>query len=58
MVVSRLDSEHERLVRLIRRVAREEAWYVLDEHLDEYEHQEKPAEDFNAVYGGEHGRGE
>ena len=37
---------HERLVRLIRRIAREEAWEAIDEHLEDYEHKEKPAEDF------------
>lgn len=38
------DSEHKRLVRLIRRIAREEAYAVLDEHLDDCEHKEKPSE--------------
>jgi len=37
---------------LIRRIAREEAWEVvceaMDEHLDDYEHKEKPAEDLEA----------
>lgn len=39
-------------MRLIRRIAREEAWKVVDavkaEHLDDYEHKEKPAEDLDA----------
>lgn len=39
-------SSHERLVRLIRKIAREEAWEAIDEHLEDYEHKEKPAEDF------------
>jgi len=39
-------SEHECLVRLIRRVARDVAYEVIDEHLDDYEHEEKPGEDF------------
>jgi hypothetical protein len=47
-------SERERLVWLIRRIAREEAWEVVDEviseHLDDYEHEEKPAEDLE--FGG------
>ncbi|MCW3983777.1 MAG: hypothetical protein NWE96_07250 [Candidatus Bathyarchaeota archaeon] len=34
-----------RLVELIRRIAREEAWQIMDEHLDDYEHKEKPSED-------------
>ena len=37
---------HEKLVQLIRRIAREEAYEAIDEHLDEYEHKEKPMEDF------------
>jgi hypothetical protein len=32
------------LVRLIRRIAKEEAWQILDEHLSDYVHQ-KPAEE-------------
>jgi len=34
-----------RLVELIRRIAQEEAWQIMDEHLDDYEHKEKPMED-------------
>jgi hypothetical protein len=44
--MSEVDSERERLVRLIRRVARDVAYEIIDEHLDGYEHEEKPAEDF------------
>ena len=33
--------EHKRLVRLIRQIAREEAYAVLDEHLSDYEHKQK-----------------
>jgi len=44
------DSEHEHLVRLIRRVARDVAYEVMDEHVDDYEHKEKPAEVFE--FGG------
>jgi hypothetical protein len=51
-VKDEVDSKRERLVRLIRRIAREEAWEVADEamaeHLDDYEHKEKPAEDLEA----------
>lgn len=39
------DSKHEELVRLIRRIAREEAWEVIDEHLEDYLHKEKPVEE-------------
>lgn len=37
--------KYARLVRLIRRIAREEAWQIIDEHLEDYVHSEKPAED-------------
>jgi len=30
---------------LICRIAREEAWQALDEHLTDYEHKQKPAEE-------------
>ena len=33
------------LIQLIRRIAREEAWQAIDEHLSDYEHKEKPMED-------------
>jgi DNA-binding FadR family transcriptional regulator len=36
-------TNHKRLVRMIRQIAREMAYEVLDEHLDNYEHKEKPA---------------
>jgi predicted translin family RNA/ssDNA-binding protein len=53
-VMDEVDSKRERLVRLIRRIAREEAWEVVDEAVDEnlkdYEHKEKPAEDYE--FGG------
>lgn len=39
------DSKHEKLVRLIREIAREEVYEAIDEHLDDYEHKEKPAEE-------------
>jgi hypothetical protein len=38
------ERSHEKLVLLIRRLAREVAWEVIDEHLNDYEHKEKPAE--------------
>jgi len=44
--VSNESMSHEKLVQLIRRIAREEAYEAIDEHLDEYEHKEKPMEDF------------
>jgi hypothetical protein len=48
--MSEVDSKRESLVRLIRQISREEAWEIVDEvmaeHLDDYEHKEKPAEDF------------
>jgi len=37
--------KHARLIRLIRRIAREEAWQAIDEHLDDYVHCEKPAKE-------------
>ncbi|MBT0160747.1 hypothetical protein G4O51_12275 [Candidatus Bathyarchaeota archaeon A05DMB-2] len=42
---------HQKLVQLIRRIAKEEAYEVIDEHLDEYEHKEKPLEDFETETG-------
>jgi len=42
---------YEKLVQLIRRIAREESYEVIDEHLDEYEHKERPAEDFETETG-------
>jgi len=42
------DSKHRKLVRLIRRIAREEAYAVLDEHLGDCEHKEKPAQEVEA----------
>ena len=42
---------YEKLVELIRRIAKEEAYEVMDEHLDEYEHKEKPLEDFETETG-------
>jgi hypothetical protein len=36
--------KHKELIRLIRRIAREEAYDIIDEHLDDYEHKEKASE--------------
>lgn len=46
MALNSQDSKHARLVCLIRRIAREEAWEAIDEHLDDYEYKQKRAEDF------------
>lgn len=50
MALNSQDSKHERLVGLIRRIVSEEAWEAIGEHLDDYEHKQKPAEDL--VLGG------
>jgi len=42
------DSEgekHKKLVQLIRKVAKDVFYELMDEHLDDYEHKEKPAEE-------------
>lgn len=39
------EEERRRLVRLVRQIAREVAYEALDEHLEDCEHKEKPAED-------------
>ncbi|MEM0313349.1 MAG: hypothetical protein QXQ41_02230 [Candidatus Bathyarchaeia archaeon] len=38
-----------KLVRLIRRIAKEAAYEALDEHLRDYEHKEKPADIYEAL---------
>jgi hypothetical protein len=38
---------------LIRQVAKEAAYEVLDEHLSDYEHKEKPAEDPEILFDAE-----
>ena len=43
-------SDYERLVRLIRRMVREEVWEVIDEYLDDDEHKEKSVEDFEVEF--------
>ncbi len=40
------DYRHKRFVELIRQVAHDVAYEVMDEHLDDYKHKEKPAEIF------------
>jgi hypothetical protein len=39
------ESKQKRLARLIRQIAREEANEVIDAHLDDYEHKERPTEE-------------
>ncbi|MCX8177954.1 MAG: hypothetical protein N3F10_06655 [Candidatus Bathyarchaeota archaeon] len=41
--------EWRRLVRLIRRIAKEAACEALDEHLRDYEHKEKPVSIYEAL---------
>jgi len=41
---------NKKLEQLIRRIAKEVAYEVLDEHLNDYEHKEKPLKEFEA-YG-------
>ncbi len=44
-MTDRIQSEkHAQLIRLIRKIAREEAWQTIDEHLNDYLHTEKPVE--------------
>jgi hypothetical protein len=43
--MSKEKPDYARLIELIRRIAIEEAWQAIDEHLSDYEHKEKPAED-------------
>jgi len=40
------DEEHRRLNRLIRVIAAEVAYEVLEEHLDEYEHKPRKPDDY------------
>jgi len=39
------EEKHKKLVRLIRKVAKDVFYELMDEHLDDYEHKEKPAEE-------------
>jgi len=43
--MSKEKSDYHRMIKLIHRIAREEAWQVMDEHLSNYEHQEKSPEE-------------
>jgi len=38
------EEKHRKLVPLIRKVAKDVLYELMDEHLDGYEHKEKPAE--------------
>lgn len=38
-------AERMRLIRLIRRIAREEVEQALEDHVSDYDHKEKPAEE-------------
>jgi len=44
------EMRNKKLEQLIRRIAKEVAYEVLDEHLNDYEHKEKPLKEFEA-YG-------
>ncbi len=37
--------KRKKLIRLIRRIARDEVWAAMDEHLTDYEHKERPAQE-------------
>lgn len=37
--------QRKRLIALIRRIAREEAWQAIDQHSEDYEHKQKPADE-------------
>ncbi len=39
------EPNRQQLIRLIRKIAREEIWQALDDHLDDYEHKERPEAD-------------
>jgi hypothetical protein len=39
------EEKHKKLIRLIRKISREEAYSVLDEHLDDFRHEEQSAEE-------------
>jgi hypothetical protein len=38
-------AERMRLIHLIRKIAREEVWKAIDDHLNDYEHKEKATEE-------------
>lgn len=39
------EKDYARLVRLIRKIAKEEVWQAIDEHLTDYKHEERPVEE-------------
>jgi len=39
------EEKHKKLVQLTRKVAKDVFYELMDEHLDDYEHEEKPAEE-------------
>jgi len=39
------EEKHKKLVQLIRRIAKDVFYELMDEHLEDYEHKEKPAEE-------------
>lgn len=39
------EEEHKKLVRLIRRIAKDVFYELMDEHLTDYEHKENPSEE-------------
>ncbi|MCW4046854.1 MAG: hypothetical protein NWE99_04750 [Candidatus Bathyarchaeota archaeon] len=43
--------KHAWLIQLIRKIAREEAWQALDEHLSDYVHEEKAVEEVEVQCG-------
>jgi hypothetical protein len=40
--------EKKHLIQLMREIAREEAYEAIDEHLNDYEHKERPPEEVEA----------
>lgn len=43
--------KHAWLIQLIRKIAKEEAWQALDEHLSDYVHEEKAVEEVEVQCG-------
>ena len=46
--MSKSESKQAQLTRLIRTIAKEVAYEVIEEHLEEYEHKPKKPDDFEA----------
>ncbi|MBS7632218.1 hypothetical protein KEJ15_01155 [Candidatus Bathyarchaeota archaeon] len=40
-----VEKKHKKLVKLIRKVAKDVFYELMNEHLDDYEHKRKPAEE-------------